>query len=297
MKRLIPVLLAAALLLTGCAVGGGKPADNSYRLGVGGDLGITVSENGGAVEATWAAVTLDAAGRIVRCDIDAFNIKVESGKDPDLRSKNEMKEDYGMVAWAGAEKEWYQQVDIFCRAVEGRTLEEVMSLRSGNEQDLTAGCTIALDPLQHAVAKAVLQAQEQPLSADDSLTLKLKAGVTPDGESYSVAIDAAAVTMADGKATGCMVDSIQGTLSAETGSQYDHLSKRELGYHYGMAAVTGKLEWFEQMDALQQAVIGKTADGVTAIAVNGKVDPSLDLAGKATIYIGGTVALIAAAMA
>lgn len=297
MKRLIPLCLAVALLLTGCAVGGGQPTENSYCLGIGGDLGITVGESGGTVEATWAAVTLDGAGRIVRCDIDAFKFDVEAGKQPDLRSKNEMKEDYGMVAWAGAEKEWYQQVDIFCRAVEGCTLEEVMSLQPGNEQDLTTGCTIQLDPLQYAVAKAVQQATAQPVGAEDSLTLKLKAGVTESEGAYAVTIDAAAVTMADGKATGCMVDSIQGTLSATGTSQYDHLTKRELGYDYGMAAVTGKLEWFEQMDALQQEVLGKTAEQVAAIAVNGKVDPSLDLASKATVYVSGTVALIVAAMA
>ena len=296
MKKVCVLLLCLSLLLGGCSFAGEKPSADGFSIGVGGDLALTVSDGGGTVEATWAAVTLDGNGRILHCAIDAINIAVSEG-DLDLRSKNEKKEEYGMVAWAGAEKEWYEQAAIFCEAVEGRTLEEVMSLKSDSAADLTTGCTISLDPLQHAVAKAVLQAAEQPLTADHRLNLKLKAGVTAKEGGYDVTIDAAAVAMAEDKATACMVDCVTGTLSAEVGNSYDNRSKRELGYAYGMAAVTGKLEWFEQMDALQAEVVGKTAAQVSGLlAENGKIDPSLDLASKATVYIGGQVALIVAAM-
>ena len=67
----------------------------------------------------------------------------------------------------------------------------------------------------------------------------------------------------------------KGEITSELGSAFK--TKNELGFDYGMVAYNaspiGK-EWFEQIDAFEEYIIGKTADEVKAIA--------LDDAGKAT---------------
>ena len=91
------------------------------------------------------------------------------------------------------------------------------------------------------------------------------------------------VILVDGKIAACELDTVQGKLSfnakgeitTEAGTEFK--TKTELGFDYGMvnyqASAIGK-EWFEQVDAFEDYVIGKTPDEVKAIA--------LDEAGKAT---------------
>lgn len=87
----------------------------------------------------------------------------------------------------------------------------------------------------------------------------------------------------DGKIVDVEIDTVQakigfnakGEITSELGSAFK--TKNELGFDYGMVAYNaspiGK-EWFEQIDAFEEYIIGKTADEVKAIA--------LDDAGKAT---------------
>lgn len=91
------------------------------------------------------------------------------------------------------------------------------------------------------------------------------------------------VVLVDGRIAACEIDTVQGKISinakgeitTEAGTEFK--TKTELGFDYGMvnygATPIGK-EWFEQVDALEDYVIGMTPDEVKAIA--------LDDAGKAT---------------
>lgn len=89
------------------------------------------------------------------------------------------------------------------------------------------------------------------------------------------------VILVDGKIAACELDTVQskvsfnakGEITTEAGTAFK--TKTELGFDYGMAGISsiGK-EWFEQIDALEQYVIGMTVEEVKAIA--------LDDAGKAT---------------
>ena len=91
------------------------------------------------------------------------------------------------------------------------------------------------------------------------------------------------VILVDGKIAACEIDTVQskvnfnaaGEITTELGTVYK--TKTELGFDYGMVAYNaspiGK-EWFEQIDALEEYVVGMTVDEVKAIA--------LDDAGKAT---------------
>ena len=76
-------------------------------------------------------------------------------------------------------------------------------------------------------------------------------------------------------------------------------SKRELGNDYGMKAVSGiGKEWFEQADALEAYVIGKTIDQVKGIALDdsGKATDA-ELASSVTIGLGDYISGIEKAVA
>ncbi|MBQ3133802.1 MAG: hypothetical protein IJC17_05980 [Clostridia bacterium] len=305
MKRVIGLMVALILLvgLTGCAVS--PTADARMKLGLGADAVYTVSADGKAtVETTWAAVVLDAADRIVSCRIDSIKADSMPGAaDVSLKTKYELKENYGMVAYGPAEKEWYEQVDIFCKAVEGKTLEEAMNLKAG-EADLSAGCTISVMPFQYALAKACQSAVAVEAAAADALAMTLSGSVSASEKADEFEFLATASTSADGRFTACAIDAVQvpvplekGAYAAESSATFK--TKRELGFDYGMVAYAGaKYEWFEQMDALQAAAVGKTPNEVLAlVGENGKVVPDIDLASKATVYVGGIVGQLAATVA
>jgi hypothetical protein len=80
-------------------------------------------------------------------------------------------------------------------------------------------------------------------------------------------------------------------------------TKRELGNDYGMIKASGiGKEWFEQMDAVEEWMIGKTADEIKNMKVkdNGdgaNVPDEADLASKATIKIDGYLKVVAEAIA
>ena len=110
----------------------------------------------------------------------------------------------------------------------------------------------------------------------------------------------------DGKLVDVMIDTVQakigfnakGEITSEIGSAFK--TKNELGFDYGMVAYNaspiGK-EWFEQIDALEAYLVGKTADEVKAVAVDdaGKATDD-DLKAGCTIGISGYIEGVVKAM-
>lgn len=115
-----------------------------------------------------------------------------------------------------------------------------------------------------------------------------------------------AVTVDDkGVIDSCVIDSIgtditfdnTGTITSDLTKNI--VSKNELGDSYGMGAISGiKKEWYQQAAALAEYAKGKTVaqlkDG--AIDETGKAPAGSDLASSATIYLGGYVSAIEAAV-
>ncbi|MBQ9082877.1 MAG: hypothetical protein IJY28_05190 [Clostridia bacterium] len=104
----------------------------------------------------------------------------------------------------------------------------------------------------------------------------------------------------------CIIDGIATKVNFDnTGTITSDLTKpvqtkNELGKNYGMVAWGGaKYEWNEQADALAKYAIGKTVAQLKngAIDASGKAPAGSDLAATATIYLGGYVAAIEAAVA
>ena len=126
-----------------------------------------------------------------------------------------------------------------------------------------------------------------------------------EGEAkYDVTIAAVNVDE-NGVITACYIDSIGASVKFDTDGVITSdvaaavQTKNELGEAYGMKAYGGATyEWNEQAAALANYAVGKTVEQLRAGAVSesGKAADA-DLASTATIYLGGYVAAIEAAVA
>ena len=114
-----------------------------------------------------------------------------------------------------------------------------------------------------------------------------------------------AVTVSDeGVIESCVIDSIPATVKFDASGvitsdiSADVPTKNELGDSYGMKAYAGsKYEWNEQVAALAAYAVGKTVEELKEGAVDETGHAAdADLASTATIYLGGYVSAIEAAV-
>ena len=110
----------------------------------------------------------------------------------------------------------------------------------------------------------------------------------------------------DGIIRDCIIDGISASVSFDaTGTITSDLTaapqtKTELGENYGMVAWGGAIaEWDEQVAALASFAVGKTVEELRSGAIDetGRAPEGTDLASSATIYLGGYVSDIEAAVA
>ena len=137
-----------------------------------------------------------------------------------------------------------------------------------------------------------------------SISDSVSATAEENGEAkYDVTL--VAVTVDDnGVIDSCVIDSIPASVAFDasgvitTDLTAEVQTKNELGENYGMKLYGGaKYEWNEQVAALASYAVGKTVDELK----NGAIDESgkaadADLASTATIYLGGYVSAIEAAV-
>ena len=269
MNKLLKVLAASALVAT-VLVGCGKKNETTTSGEEGAKyakagFGMVTTISDGKVNTTMATVGLDKDGKVNYIDVDCAQQDTEATGD-NLLSKYEKKEKYGMKGQSPIGKEWNEQIDAYKAWANGKTLEEVANVetmdfhggkaaKTGSE--LAAGCTIVIDDIQAAVAKAGENMTD--VSAD-----KMGAGevtTISDGKvnttTASVAVDK------DGKIVWSWVDCAQQDTEA-TGDNL--LSKYEKKEKYGMKGQSpiGK-EWNEQIDAYKAWANGKTLEEVANV--------------------------------
>lgn len=291
------------------------------------DSTSATADAAGAVkyDITIAAVTVDNSGVITSCYIDSVpatvNIDATGAITTDLTApvstKNELGEDYGMVAWGGAVAEWDAQVAALSQFAVGKTVEELKNgavSESGyapEGSDLATSATIYLGGYVSAIEAAVNNASHLGAQSGDTLTMvtlnSLKNSISATAEAEGTAqldADIAVVTSCDGVITSCIIDSVQAKIAFDaTGTITTDLTapistKNELGENYGMVAWGGAIaEWNQQAASFAAYVTGKTAEEVAGIAVTETTKPAdgSDLASSVTIAIGGFQALIAKA--
>ncbi len=236
----------------------------------------------GQVTATLAAVLVDNDDKIVKAFIDCADNKVSYTLDGKavaadaFATKKEQGDAYGMVAYGGAAKEWYEQADAFCALIAGKTADEVKALVAddgkGTEGVISAGCTIAISDFALAVEKAVANATESGAAAADTLkigayTAPSSGDATEDKDGFNqVEITAfAAAIDANGKVTAASSDCLQVkfTFDIVGASTFDATkalaTKKEQGDAYGMVAYGGAgMEWYAQAAAFDALCVGKS---------------------------------------
>ena len=301
MKKIIAIMLAACCLLS-LAACGAKEAD--YKLGLGVELSTASSaENNAQVDATVAAVILDASGKIVQCRIDVAQNKMDvTGGAVDtaktFKTKMELGSEYGMAGIIdnngdGVMKEWNEQANAFEAYVVGKTAAEVKAIETQeanghqiavDEALLSAGCSMQITDFMAAVVKACEDKAAVAFKAGEGFKLGV-AAISTAAESTAATADAngsanmytdygAAVVGADGKILAALNDATQPKIAISAAGVVEadfKATKRELGSEYGMAGIIDNngdsvmKEWYEQSAAFSAFVVGKTAAEVAGL--------------------------------
>ena len=243
---------------------------------------------------------VDADGKILACDIDEseFAPALTDGAvgEVDLRTKMEKGDDYGMVAAGASTMEWYQQVEAFEDYVVGKTADEVRAIPCTDgkttDADLSAGCTITVTGFIEAVASAAENATVS-VNASDKMGIAITTEDSTDTDGAAYDTDFCVVTVdANGAVTSCQVDTVQGSLPIVDGA-FDtasgaYATKKQLGDDYGMVSSgASTMEWYQQAEAFEQYVTGKTGDEVSAIELSEGKATDADLSAGCTITISG----------
>ena len=297
-------------------------AEGAVRTGLAIVTGLSAAdasaeEEGNAEFAiTLAAIMVDENDVILDCEIDAIGHKftfdatgaITSDITAEVLTKNELGDDYGMVAWGGAIAEWYAQVDAFEAYCIGKSISDIQNgalTESGYaaDADLATSATINLFDYVSALDAAYINAQVLGAEADDELVLSCTTSQADSTQGNAqLNVDAVALTVnGDGVITSCQLDSLQGKVAIdENGAVGDTNvnTKNTLGFDYGMVAYAGATyEWFEQAANFASYITGKTAAEVDGIAMTEATAPAdADLATSVTISIYGFKSLIAKAM-
>ena len=112
-----------------------------------------------------------------------------------------------------------------------------------------------------------------------------------DAESATFdAIFAAVLLDGDGKIIDCEIDQTEYQPTPD-GAEVDVRSKMEKGDDYGMvSAGASTMEWYSQVDAFEEYVVGMTGDEVAAIEMTDGKATDADLAAGCTISIESILA-------
>lgn len=315
MKKILSVMLVLVLALSLAMFTGCSASKNAkFAMGVSSsydDIKNAEGENNGSatISHAVAAVLVDKDGKIVKCDIDTvefspeFTLKGEFVEIKDIKTKREKGKDYGMVAYGGAKKEWFEQIDALEAALVGKGEADLAALVVDGykpaDELVSAGCTIAVSDYIKAVEKALKNAVlegAKEISADCDVNVGIVSVQSDSNNAVDEANGAnsveshfsAAAIDKDGKVAAMISDAASASVAFDTNGVCTSTdekattitTKRELGTNYGMVAYGGaKKEWFEQADAFDNAVVSKTASEITALVVNGKGNADIQNAG------------------
>ena len=314
MKKILSLALAFILLLSVVSLAGCGEKTLSFGVGVYAyrDNLTDAVDGDGQLDTTItvAAVTLDGQGKIVNCAIDSvefeakFSEKGESLPADKIQSKREKGDSYGMKAYGGSKKEWYEQVDAFIELIKGKTVQDVKALvatdNKGNDEVINAGCTIIISDFVKAVEKAINNASESNVSKDDTLKIGI---VSTQTESENATADMDGTNQIDTSVTVVALDKDTKVVAAysdamqsgttfdikgtNTGAAGEIVTKRDAKDSYGMASYGKDLngdgevkEWFEQAKAFDDTLAGKNASEISKLVTDkGYGDEALQTAG------------------
>ena len=153
---LVLIMALSSLALVSCGEKTPDQNDATLKLGLGVYTVVSSASNAegekngqSKVTVNAAAVTVDENGKIVDCAFDAMDHTLSytsEGKAiaaESFKTKYEQGDAYGMKAYGGAAKEWYEQANALRALVIGKTLDEVKALVAedgrGTDEVVNAG--------------------------------------------------------------------------------------------------------------------------------------------------------------
>ncbi len=330
MKKILALFLCLCMLASLCVTTAlaEEPVD-AYKLGLGVSLSTASSRDGSAqVDATTAAVVLDAEGRIVAAKIDVAQNKMdvsdgEVDTEAAFLTKSERGEDYAMRDRSPIGKEWFEQAEAFEAYMTGKTVEEIEAmetetLENGHvvsvDEELLAGCTISIDAFLDALVKACKDEQGMEFTAEGEFKLGLAINSTAD-ESKPATDEEDGVVKMYSEYAAVVVDENGVILAALTDATQPQIiidadgaivearfagTKRELMDGYGMRSRSPiEKEWFEQAAAFEQYAVGKSAEELRATETvedgSHTVFADEELHASCSISIAGMIEVVAKA--
>ena len=326
MKKTIALILALVMALGMMTV---ATAEEPKALKTGLAIVTNVKDSKDAEKAaydmTLVAVLVDDEGVIHDCKIDSVGATVNfdatgaitSDVNAAVATKNEIGDNYGMVAYGGAVAEWYQQADALAQFAVGKTVAEFKAAaidqtgKAPAGSDLASTATMYLGGYVNAVEIAATYAQHLGAKEGDKVKLAV---ISSLADSKSASADAAgqaelylqaiALSENEGVITSAYINAVQAKVAFDAAGKITtdltahQKSKNELGANYGMVAWGGAIaEWDQQAASFCQYITGKTAAEVAGIAVDETTAPTdADLTASVTIKIGDFMTLVEKAM-
>ena len=160
---------------------------------------------------------------------------------------------------------------IFCLVACSKKADTTSTTATTNTTTATKASTPA------AEVKTEAPATKQAQTYKFGMGIVFDDGQTKDTTAAYDAIVAVVVTDANGKIVACQIDDAQNKMSTtDVDPDKKFLSKYELQYDYNMVKYSEATnEWFQQVDAFEKYVVGKTADEVAAMPtrVRGAEEP------------------------
>lgn len=263
MKKIISLVLILTLSVFAFAACGNKdkdddktPAEKNYTLALAVDTTIAEAKVSNYV----AALLLDGDNKIVAVRIDCIEttVAVADGAIADVESvtsKVELGDSYSMTSGSFA-----KQTKAFEDAIVGKTAEEVAAL----DLTLVSGCTMPYSTysFKTVVAKAFASTNKTAFKTAETVTLGVAATMSVSGGKVSSYY--ASTAMVGGKIAADIIDCNEVTFTvvedAAVAGEYAG-TKVELGDAYAMTSGS----FAKQTEAFENAIVGKTADEVTAL--------------------------------
>ncbi|WP_127837139.1 hypothetical protein [Clostridium prolinivorans] len=280
-----------------------KTEGNIVKLGLGHITSISKSkdlETGkgalGQVDTSLVAAGFDKDGKVVSITIDNAQTKVEFNDDLSLKTdvkaagqtKVELKDKYGMIKASKIQKEWYQQAEALEKWMVGKTVDEIKAMKTKKVNDehpqvpdvpeLTSSVTINVGEYIEAVEEAYKNAIDVTGGVKVGLGHEISSAKSTglNGDKTPLAqVDTSLVAAAfdkDGKVVGAIIDSAQTKVPFDKNGKVTvdktapQQTKVELKDKYGMIKGSKiQKEWYQQAEALQKWMVGKTVDEITSM--------------------------------
>ena len=306
------------------------------KLGLGQKISIAKSRDAddettarAQADVTMAAVGFDEEGKVVSVSIDVAQTRVEFDEDLQvasdveeaIKTKKELQDDYGMKRVSNIEKEWFEQIEALEEWMVGKTVEEIMAMdvkvvddahqHVPDVAELTSSVTITVESYLAAVEEAWANAVEVEGAETVGLGVKTSIGKSRglDGETMPRAqVDtymAATAFDGEGNVVGTIIDTAQVRVDFDeeglvtSDRSLEGLTKKELQDDYGMKRVSNiEKEWFEQIEALEEWMVGKTVEEIMAMDVkvvddaHQHVPDVAELTSSVTITVEGYLAVV-----